>query len=531
MRSHQRLLLALLALRGAAACGGAADVSSLGADKTSDLAPSLPALANAGADREILRGYQASLDATGTYHPARARFSVLWEQISGPRVFLSNVAELTPSFMAPLDECALAFRLTADDGHFVTTDEVTLLVRRTPSHTAPRVRAGADRFLDYGVAAEPGAADIVQMAPDDATSAWEHVVAQRSPALVGDSPALLGELFRLSARAAGLDSAPDYLVLWPFSEPMRGERPPIGSAETTLVVEPGAPFTLDASGSSDPNGDAISLRWVQLRGDRMLAAAVVDRVVSLTAPWHPQELAFRLMASDGVLESAPVDVTVLVRMAVGAMPAAPGNNVDLRAHPGNAVRLEAMPATSRSGGDETFAWLQTVGLPVTLAVDGDGEVAHLVAPSITEPSADLAFAVVSRCGEMTSDPAVVRLTVIPPQDNEPPTITLCPSTTAPVAGQVVGIRVALADPENDRLASLQWRAPDALGLAPATESQTSWSCTTESAPDLPLEDGFPSSWMTVSFVAPASGTQTTLALDVCDELGACGQAGVTVHVQ
>ena len=69
--------------------------------------------------------------------------------------------------------------------------------------------------------------------------------------------------------------------------------------------------------------------------------------MSLIAPSRPQELAFRVFASDGVLESAPAELKVVVSPGADVVVPAVHPGADQRTRPGRSVRLDALGGAPR----------------------------------------------------------------------------------------------------------------------------------------------------------------------------------------
>ena len=115
-----------------------------------------------------------------------------------------------------------------------------------------------------------------------------------------------------------------------------GNRPPVADAGPDQNVTAGDTVTLDASRSSDPDGDALTYRWEQVFGSER--AAIAERGITLsdstaaaptfTAPSNPRILTIKLTVTD--LYGATATDTVKVTVRATVPPAAPAN---LRATP------------------------------------------------------------------------------------------------------------------------------------------------------------------------------------------------------
>jgi LmbE family N-acetylglucosaminyl deacetylase len=94
--------------------------------------------------------------------------------------------------------------------------------------------------------------------------------------------------------------------------------PPVANAGLDVTAVPGASVSLNGSGSSDPEGLAITYQWTQTGGTAVvLSSATAASPAFAIPPSTPNgNLTFRLVVSDGVNTSAPDTVIVTV---VGSM--------------------------------------------------------------------------------------------------------------------------------------------------------------------------------------------------------------------
>lgn len=144
-----------------------------------------------------------------------------------------------------------------------------------------------------------------------------------------------------------------------------GNRPPVVSAGADQNVTEGTDVTLDGSGSTDPDGDALSYEWVQLSGPAVTLDSASTSVTGFVAPdvaaGSAQTLVFQLTVSDGELNQAD---TVTVLVAENAPP-----TVDAGANQtvfeGANVTL-AGTATDPNGDALSYQWTQTSGPAATL---------------------------------------------------------------------------------------------------------------------------------------------------------------------
>ena len=414
---------------------------------TEDALATLPVLVNAGADREVLRGYNTFLDGSGSTHPQGLSFAVTWRQVAGEAVYFSKNV-LMPTFVAPLDEQSLVFELSADDGRSVTRDEVRLDVKKDPRRLAPRVSAGPDRFLDVTQKPEPNMADVDDANPTTISYWWKAVGFDTSQ-VVGEAPSV----WRLTTEREGLHSAPDYLILFPYSPDRIGNQAPnLPNVSAQQVAFPGEELTFDASKTNDPNGDPVRFRWVQTRGMPILPEDRGGPRLTVTAPRRKEEISFRVFARDEILESVGTEVSVVVGADVIDLlpPVNPGP--DRRTRPGRQVTIDALNGVQWSDQETSFAWMQTYGAPVSHSeAVSDGRFFAFVAP---DGVGDLAFAVHATNNELEGVPSVVKVSVVGDADNQGPTVFL----TSIVEEGAVRVVARSSDPEGDAIVGCEWSA-------------------------------------------------------------------------
>lgn len=504
-------------------------------DDTHMSAPTLSPLANAGADREVLRGYRASLDGRASHHPEGRSFALTWEQLEGTPVFLSNPEVANPTFLAPLDETTLRFRLHASDGLRSTTDEVVLHVRARPSRLAPRVIGVADLVAADPLAASAGLNAVASVSPAGAITTVESItpvysqdLARYSLSSIADeAPQPSALILRVTAELDGLASAPDYVVVHPAMGSVTGAQAPIALVSGPELAVPGAVLTLSAAGSTDVNGDALTYRWEQVGGEPLQLVTSTKTELVVTAPARATELVFRLVVSDGKLASMPAERRVVIRAESVSTPLAAGRGADLFTRPGRTMTLDAgAPALITGNGDVSYAWEQTFGALVPLETESDGRTVHFDAPATT---GDLAFAVVGHVHDLESEPAVVRVRIAKDDENQAPTLALCASTLAPGPNQVVTLAARIIDPEGDVLLTPSVEVTDAQ-VAP-TGNAAGADSLAQLCGSSPVGGSGEPQLFTRQLTTPTTSGMVTVVLGACDDRGACSEATLELDVQ
>jgi hypothetical protein len=98
-----------------------------------------PVISNAGQDQIAIENQTVTLDGSGSRDPSGTIVSYLWNQTSGPLVYLSNADNIRSTFMAPNVNNAteLQFKLLVkDDKNKTSEDTVNVIVKNSPLQDA-----------------------------------------------------------------------------------------------------------------------------------------------------------------------------------------------------------------------------------------------------------------------------------------------------------------------------------------------------------------------------------------------------------
>ncbi|BBO68367.1 hypothetical protein DSCA_22970 [Desulfosarcina alkanivorans] len=297
-----------------------------------------PPVASAGADLAVDEGETVTLDGSGTSDPDGDDLVYLWEQINieNATVTLSDASVVSPTFTAPpvdADE-TLYFRLTATDGAGASSsDEMAVTVRFVNQNpvalAAPETQnviAEETVTLDGSGSHDPDGGDTI------ATYSWEQVGGSPAVALLpsADSasvsftaPAVNVTLtFQLTVTDSHGGSHADTCIV---NVTMGDNSPPVPHAGEDQTVFERTPVTLDASGTTDDDGDELTYLWEQTGGVPVTLSNDNGIQPTFTSPDVDEEiqLTFQLTVSDA--EFVPTD-TVTITVWENHAPPAPSVN-------------------------------------------------------------------------------------------------------------------------------------------------------------------------------------------------------------
>ncbi len=161
---------------------------------------------------------------------------------------------------------------------------------------------------------------------------------------------------------------------------------PVANAGADQTVDEFSPVTLDGSGSSDPDGDALTYAWSQTGGTAVTLSSTSAISPTFDAPDvlatnTPETLTFRLSVSDGILSAnQSVDISVNnIGMGANSPPIANAGAGFIVAELNN-VNLDGSGSSDPDGDNFSYAWLQIGAGPIVVLSD-----ASVAQPSFTSP--------------------------------------------------------------------------------------------------------------------------------------------------
>jgi hypothetical protein len=300
------------------ACGGSSSDTSTDIETPSNNAP----IANAGSDNAVATGETFSLDGTASSDADNETLAYLWSMTSAPSESLATLSITTtvqPNFTADIDG-SYTFSLTVNDGTVDSASDEVIVVATTAEipNVAPIANAGSDKDVITGESFSLDGS-LSNDADNDALSfTWGVSEAPSgSEATLSDSttsqPSFIADIdgsytFSLVVNDGTEDSPDDLVTIMASSENIS----PVANAGVDQEIETGDTVTLDASTSSDANGDTLTYLWT-LTTKPSTSTAVLN-ITTAEAPTfvadESGEYVATLIVNDGTLDSPSDTVTI-----------------------------------------------------------------------------------------------------------------------------------------------------------------------------------------------------------------------------
>ena len=368
--------------------------------------------ADAGPDLTVAVDGLAVLDGSGSSDPDGDPVTFHWSFLSVPHGAvpeLSDPGAVRPTFVVPLAG-AYVLQLVVNDGARDSEPDTVVV---TTANSRPRADAGPDRStavggtatLDGGGSSDPDGDPLtfrweLTRLPDGSAATLSDPTAA-APSLVVDRAGMY--VAELVVNDGAADSAPDSVSV------VTVNAPPVADAGPDQTAVVGATVTLDASGSSDADGDPLTFAWALINIPSSSAATLSDPAAA--GPTFvadvPGLYLVQLVVCDRALCGDPDTLTVLASTPPVA-DAGPDQDVDA----GATIVLDGGGSSDPDGDTLGFQW--------SLTTVPEGSTASLSDPAAVAPTfiADRAGSYVARLvvddGVFESSADEVVITALPP---------------------------------------------------------------------------------------------------------------------
>ncbi len=199
--------------------------------------------------------------------------------------------------------------------------------------------------------------------------------------------------------------------------------PPVAVvAQNLFDVTEGASVTMDASASSDPDGDTLSFSWAQTAGPTASLPATDTAILTFTAPDVSVNsvLTFEVVVSDPVGATSSQTVTVNVAdVNNNQAPVAAIVNTSQTVDELTNVSLDASTSSDPDGDTLSYQWIQTGGITVNLT-NANTATATFSAPQVAATATlNFSVTVTDPSGATSSADATVTVNNVPPPPRPP----------------------------------------------------------------------------------------------------------------
>jgi hypothetical protein len=263
------------------------------------------------------------LDGSGSHDPDGTALTYSWAFSSRPggsSATLSSASAVKPTFTADVPG-DFVVRLVVSDGLASSPADFVTITATVPGNTPPVADAGDDQTVAVDALVQLDGSGSSDADGNGLTYAWSFTSVPAGSAAALSDPTAVDPTFTadlqgdyvvaLTVNDGTVSSAPDQVTITATPE----NQAPVADAgedQTVLVDEV---VQLDGSGSSDPDGGAVSYSWAFVSRPGGSAAALTNPTTvnpTFTADVEG-DFVLSLTVSDGLLTSDPDYVTVTAR--------------------------------------------------------------------------------------------------------------------------------------------------------------------------------------------------------------------------
>ena len=395
-------------------------------------AANVPPVANAGPNQTVTAGDTVTLDGSGSSDVDGDPLTFAWTLTlvpPGSAAALSDPTAVGPTFVADLPGNYMA-QLIVNDGTVDSAPD-TVSISADAANIPPVADAGPDQTVTAGDTVTLNGSGSSDVDGDPLTFLWSLTSVPAGSAAALSDPTAVGPTFvadmagtyvaQLVVNDGTVDSPPDTVSISTDA----ANTAPVANAGPDQTVTAGDTVTLDGSGSSDADGDTLTLLWSLTSVPAGSAAALSD--ATAVGPTFVADVAgtyvAQLVVNDGTVDSAP-DMVSITAGAGNTAPVADAGP-DQTVFVGDTATLDGSASSDVDIGDTlSFAWSLTSRPAGSSAALSD---ATAVGPTFV---ADVAGTYVAQL--IVNDGTV---------DSAPDTVTITANEPAVLDLDVVGFRV------------------------------------------------------------------------------------------
>lgn len=233
--------------------------------------------------------------------------------------------------------------------------------------------------------------------------------------------------------------------------------PPVADAGPDQTVKENVTATLDGTGSSDVDGDALSYHWTKLSGPDVTLTGSTNAKPTITTPNVESDtvFVFQLAIDDGNGGHSTDTVSVTI---INNLPPTANAGQDQTKNEGETVTLDGSGSSDPNNDTLTYAWTQPQGQGIALTG------ANTASPTFTAPevtaNTELNFTLTISDGiETDSDSVIITVNNV----NKLPTADAGPDQTVN-ENALVTLFGSGTDPDQDQL-TYSWTQPNGQNIS------------------------------------------------------------------
>ncbi|TQV82812.1 PKD domain-containing protein [Aliikangiella coralliicola] len=322
-------------------------------------------IANAGADQRGVAGNVYKLNGSESYDPDGDELTYAWtitEKPQGSAANLVNSDSVTPDLETDVGG-VYRIQLVVNDGEADSTPDnvnVTVMV----VNNVPKADAGADQTVNIGTLVKLSGANSSDADGDSLSYRWLILNAPaQSTAILSNSTTVEPEFtpdrvgsyqVQLIVNDGKVDSAPDTVNIIAGAPPVNNA--PTANAGNDQSDDLGKTFTLNGSGSSDPDGDALTYRW-SIQSKPTGSSASLFSANQVNASFTPDvegDYVMQLIVNDGQVDSN-IDTATISAVKNNTQPVANAGS-DHQALTQETVVFDGSASLDADGDSLTYKW-------------------------------------------------------------------------------------------------------------------------------------------------------------------------------
>ncbi len=371
-----------------------------------------PPVSNAGVDQVANVSQRVVLDGSASSDADGDPLTYAWswvERPAGSTADLTDPGAVRPEFTVDVPG-RYVLSLVVSDATSASGPDV---VEVTTANGTPVAHAGADQTVGVGALAQLDGSGSTDPDGDLLTFTWQIVDSPAAsqatlseatavrPTVTVDVPGTYTVSLVVSDGQS--PSPPDLVML------RTGNSPPVADAGTDQAVVAGQIATLDGSGSSDPDGDALGYRWQITSAPGGSLATIADPlapVITFQAD-RPGDYVVQLVVNDGQVDGLP-DTALVSTSNTAPLANAGVDHPDVA--PGTTVALDGSASSDADGHLLTYDWALVVRPQGSSAPLAD---AASVTPSLTvDVDGEYVAQLIVHDGFVASSPDTVRIRAV-----------------------------------------------------------------------------------------------------------------------